>query len=207
MTDSRSGRMLAIMVLAAAAVLVVGAGAAATTWYVDDGGGEGINFTSIQQAVGNASGGDTIIVYGGTYREDLTVNTRLILRGIDHPVIDANGSWACIAISVDCCIVDGFNITGGANSGIYINSDYNTIINCSIYDNGDDGIRLDDSDYTIIANNTVLNNSDDGIKLWHSSHNLLTNNVINSNEDEGVDFSHSNNWKGSIHRLPKRVNT
>ena len=188
-------RVLLILMLAAAAVLVVGAasGAAEKTWYVDDGGGEGINFTRIQDAVNNASDGDTIIVYGGTYKEAIAVNEQLILRGIDHPVVDGNGSWACIAISVDCCIVDGFNITGGVNSGIYINSDYNTIINCSIYDNGDDGVRLDDSDYTIIANNAVLNNSDDGIKLWHSSHNLLTNNIINSNEDEGVDFSHSNN--------------
>jgi hypothetical protein len=44
MTDSRSGRTLAVTVLAVAAVLVVSAGlgaASATTWYGDDSGGDG----------------------------------------------------------------------------------------------------------------------------------------------------------------------
>jgi parallel beta-helix repeat protein len=175
------------MILAAAAVLVVGAGvgAAEKTWYVDDGGGEGINFTKIQDAVNNASEGDTVIVYGGTYKEAIAVNERLILRGIDHPVVDA------ITIRTDVCVIDGFIVTGSENFGIYVNSNYNTIVNCSIYNNGDDGICLSYSDDNVITNNSVLNNSGNGIHSWHSSHNLLTNNTISLSDGDGIRLENS----------------
>jgi parallel beta-helix repeat protein len=181
--------------LAAAAVLVVGAGvgAAEKTWYVDDDGGAGINFTSIPDAVGNASEGDTIIVYGGTYREDLTVNTRLILRGIDHPVIDTNGSWRGVMISADGCVIDGFNITGSGDSGIRVYSNHNTIVNNNVYGNRYDGIKLGDSDNNTIANNSVINNSDDGIDLDDSFNNTVINNIVRMSRYNGIELDYSDN--------------
>ncbi|MDY6965908.1 MAG: NosD domain-containing protein, partial [Halobacteriota archaeon] len=55
--------------------------AAATTWTVDDSGGA--DFTKIQDAVNAASAGDTIIVYSGTYYENVIVDKQLTLRGVD----------------------------------------------------------------------------------------------------------------------------
>jgi len=131
--------MLAILTLAAAAVLVVGAGvgAAATTWYVDDDGGAGIDYMKIQDAVGNASEGDTIEVRSGTYYESVDLNRQLILMGVDtgegKPVVDAGGSESTITLSVDCCVVDGFYVTGSGSdwgiAGIKIISENNEIIN------------------------------------------------------------------------------
>ena len=186
-------RVLLILMLAAAAVLVVGAGvgAAATTWHVDDDGGEGIDYMKIQDAVGNASEGDTIIVYGGTYREDLIINTRLILKGIDHPVIDANGSWRGVMISADGCIIDGFNITGSGDSGIRVYSDHNMMSNNNVYDNKYDGIKLNDSNHNIIANNRVLNNSDDGIDIDYSFNNTLINNIVRMSSYNGIELDYS----------------
>ena len=186
-------RVLTIVMLAAAAVLVVGAGvgAAEKTWYVDDDGGAGINFTSIPDAVDAAEAGDMIIVYGGTYKEAITVNEQLILRGIDHPVVDGDGSWRGVMISADGCVMDGFNITGSGDSGIRVYSNHNTIINNNVYDNKYDGIKLGDSDNNTIANNSVINNSDDGIDLDDSFNNTVINNIVRMSRYNGIELDYS----------------
>ncbi len=72
--------------------------ASGKTWYVDDDGGPGIDFTRIQDAVNAASNGDTIIVYNGTYFENVVVNKQLTLKGIDMPSVDAGGDGNAITI-------------------------------------------------------------------------------------------------------------
>ncbi|MHC1611145.1 MAG: hypothetical protein ACXQTW_06070 [Candidatus Methanospirareceae archaeon] len=77
------GVCIAFVVLGAFA----GAGvASATTWRVDDDLVQrpDANFTSIQDAVDAASPGDTIIVYPGTYTENVDVNK-------DHLSIKSEG--------------------------------------------------------------------------------------------------------------------
>jgi hypothetical protein len=85
--------VLLVLMLAAAAVLVVGAGVgvAATTWYVDDGGGAGIDFTKIQDAVSNASAGDTIYVYDGMYNEHVVISTSITLSGQSESNVTIDG--------------------------------------------------------------------------------------------------------------------
>jgi pectin methylesterase-like acyl-CoA thioesterase len=61
--------------------------ASATNWTVDGSGGA--DFTRIQDAINNASAGDTILVYSGVYYENVYVNKSITLRGIDQPVVDA----------------------------------------------------------------------------------------------------------------------
>ena len=60
--------------------------ASATTWHVDDDFVQrpDANFTSIQDAVDAASHGDTIIVYSGTYTENVDMNK-------DHLTIKSEG--------------------------------------------------------------------------------------------------------------------
>jgi len=72
--------------------------ASGKTGYVDDDGGPGIDFTRIQDAVNAASNGDTIIVYNGTYFENVVVNKQLTLKGIDMPSVDAGGDGNAITI-------------------------------------------------------------------------------------------------------------
>ncbi len=125
-----------VLVCFAVTMLVLVGTTSADTWYVDDDGGAGINFTKIQEAVDVAQANDTIFVYDGTYEEQVRVDKRLTLKGIECPVVDTGG----IMISADGCVIDGFNVTGSAGSGIYVYSDYNTIANNSVYDNRDVGI-------------------------------------------------------------------
>jgi parallel beta-helix repeat protein len=193
--------------------LLIGA-VSATTWYVDDDGGAGINFTKIQEAVDAAQDNDTIIVYNGTYNENLTLNTQLTLKGRDMPVIDACGNGSVITVGADGCIIDGFKINRSGydleDAGIMVESDKNVIKNNIISNNWygvylrrcvskntiqDNkvvsnkfiGISLDDStSNNIVLNNTVNSNEDDGIEVDESDNNTINNNTISRNNGEGI---------------------
>ena len=52
------------------------------TLYVG-GSGSG-NYTKIQDAIDNASDGDTILVFSGTYYENINIQKQLLLKGIDE---------------------------------------------------------------------------------------------------------------------------
>ena len=66
-----------ICILAFEGVLDEGGVEAADTWYV----GTGQTYTKIQDAIDNASSGDTIRVFCGKYSENLIVNKTLTLIG------------------------------------------------------------------------------------------------------------------------------
>ena len=74
--------------------------------YVDDDLSLPANFTTIQQAIDSAGYGDTIIVYNGTYYENITINKRLRLIGIDRPVIYTT----LFKVVADGCFIRGFTI-------------------------------------------------------------------------------------------------
>ena len=80
---------IAVGIIVLTILLLVG-GAGAATLTVDDSGGA--NYTKIQDAIDNASVGDTILVYSGTYYENVDVNKQLNLIGIEYdggkPVVD-----------------------------------------------------------------------------------------------------------------------
>jgi len=83
-------------------------------WTVDDDRVECLdaNFTGIQAAVNVSIDGDTILVYNGTYVENVLVDMSLNLTGIGRPVVDGNLTNDTIVLSSSGNIVQGFNITG-----------------------------------------------------------------------------------------------
>ena len=66
--------------------------ASATSWSVDDSGGA--DSTRIQDAINNASAGDTILVYSGIYYENVVVDKSVTLKGIDNQL------WMQTAVGV-----------------------------------------------------------------------------------------------------------
>ncbi|MFO8060787.1 MAG: hypothetical protein R6U70_09075, partial [Bacillota bacterium] len=81
-------RVRALAVLVAAAVVafaVPGAGEAAETYDVYEGEG-------IQEAIDDASPGDTIRIHEGEYEEDLTVDQELTIRSYSSDEVVLTGS-------------------------------------------------------------------------------------------------------------------
>lgn len=167
------GRQLSLAALMMLASIAIGGTAGAATLTVDDSGGA--DYAKIQDAIDNASAGDTILVYSGTYYEKVNVTKQLTLQGVDtgsgKPVVNAVGSGFTITLSVDGIIIDTFILTNG-NSGINIISNKNDIENLVIQNNkgvqGNYGsysaggpsygiFMTGDSNY--IANNTIQNNN------------------------------------------------
>jgi len=80
------------------------------TIYVDDDGGA--DYKKIQDAIDNASEGDTIFVYNGTYYENLVVNKKIDLIGEDKhtTIIDGVMKGDTITINVEGVTLSNFTI-------------------------------------------------------------------------------------------------
>jgi len=61
--------------------------------FEDVGGSGPNNYTSIQAAIDNASDGDTIFVYSGTYEEQVIVNKSLIIKGENNTATLIKGGF------------------------------------------------------------------------------------------------------------------
>ena len=126
------------------------------------------NFTTIQDAVNNASDGDIIIVNNGTYNENIVINKSLILLGKQNGIdaktrssiyeseIRSMAFSGTFEIKADNVIIDGFKITE-AFKGIHVTEDSSNIT---------------------IRNNILIGTMQDGINLWRASSADVENNFI-----------------------------
>jgi len=162
-------------------------------WYVDDDAAEGGNgslekpYQKIQDAVDNASEGDTIRVWNGTYEENIVVDksVSLVGNGSETTTIEGSGRDDVVRITADWVKIRCFTITesGMGNKGVKIESNNITIQN-STCSNNDDSIYLYYSNDCIIENNTSSNNGR-GIRVYNSINCTITNNTC-LNNDEGI---------------------
>jgi len=171
------------------------------TLYVG-GSGPG-NYTKIQDAIDNASDGDTVYVYDDSspYYENLIVNKSVTLTGEnkDTTIIDGGGIKDVVYVSADEVYISGFTIQNSGcgtypyYAGIGIFSISNTITGNIISSNQGDGIYLNFSNNNIITGNTIVNNEKDGIRLRGSDNNIITSNTIQDHHwNFGIGFYYSN---------------
>jgi parallel beta-helix repeat protein len=155
-----------------------------TTIYVDDDYTveDGIHKKTIQAAIDNASDGDTVFVYNGTYYENVVVNKTINLTGISRDNTTIDGGWGSIGIEVteDYVNITGFTVMR-ASFGIYISWASNvTIIKNNVTICGE-GIRLHWSPNSTIINNSIYRCGSYGIRIWVSSNHLIEDNqFVNS---------------------------
>ena len=130
-----------------------------TTWHIkQDGSGD---FTTIQEGINASSDADTILVYPGTYFENVDFLSKSIILAslylttgnedyIDQTIIDGNQSGSCVEVR-DCIqnytTLCGFTLTNGTGNqatptyfaivggGVMLRNSILAINNCQIYNN------------------------------------------------------------------------
>ena len=194
--NKRYGNILIVSVTIL--VLCFVAAASATTWSVDGSGGDA-DFTGIQNAINNATDGDTILVHFGVYYENVDVNKSVTLIGNGQPVVDAGGEGNAITLTADGTTLEGFTATNAGSSwqdtdaGIKVISNNNTITGNNVSNNSEDGIHLFFSSNNIITGNNASNNNRDGIDLDYSNNNTITGNNVSNNNVKGLELYDSCN--------------
>jgi len=181
--------------------------ATGNTIYVDDSGGA--DYTNIQDAIDNASDGDTIYVYSGTYESIIIKGENIgeitiIGENKDTTIIDGLDSGHVIRAyetqlsgnKIQIHISD-FTIKNAGGSGFdcisLSYSENSTIIGNKIL-NGDvgEGIQLDHCSEVTIQDNIITNCQGSGISLSISDNNIIDNNLIQNNQ-KGIHLSSTSN--------------
>jgi parallel beta-helix repeat protein len=166
------------------------------TIYVDDDGGA--DYTKIQDAINNASDGDTVYIYSGTYFENVVVDKPITLQGEDRntTIVDGGGVNDTILINADWVTVSNLGVTNSGENlfmdgGIHTSNDYSIIMNNSVFNNKWNGILVE-SHYNIISGNQV-NNTDMGILTFESDCNIVVNNFVTNIKSNGIYFAIESN--------------
>jgi len=168
----------------------------ARTLYVG-GSGPG-NYSKIQDAVDNASVGDTVFVYDDSapYYENIAIRTSIQLLGEDRNTTSIEGGNYAVSIYADGVTVSGFRISNVGDfwncCGFYVVSNGNTIANNNIVNNlRMNGVYLYGASYNTIVGNHIENNNYHGIRVEYTTHNVIANNTIVNVRGFGIDLAES----------------
>ena len=140
------------------------------------------NYSRIQDAIDNASDGDTVFVYSDIYFENLLVNKSINLLGEDRnsTIIDGNGSGNIVTIIADRMNISSFTLQNGGlifpDGGIQIRSNFSVISNNNM-ENNFYGIVLFNSNNIDIFGNNIKNNNQCGIYLEECNNNNVIGNL------------------------------
>jgi len=169
-------------------------------------------YKNITSAVAAASNGDTVLVSSGSYFEkNLIINRSIVLKGIDHPVLDGENKYENISIKANDVVVDGFllqhtgvsSLVDFAAIKIY-NSRHVTVIN-NIISNAFFGIYAQYGIQCLIKNNQLTafakeeQQSGNGIHCWKSDSMQIIANTVSGHRD-GIYFEFVTNsviWRNS----------
>jgi len=152
------------------------------------------HFNEIQDGINAVAENGTVLVYNGTYKENINANKSLILLGENKHTtfIDGNTSKYGVNITADNVVISGFTIQNSSEGyGIIISSNNNRITDNIISDNMV-GIgtyygnpfelpAFPGSGYNTITNNLIIRNEGCGI-LLNGQNNTVNGNIISQTE-------------------------
>ncbi len=160
------------------------------------GGSGGGNYSTIQEAIDDSIGGDTVFVFDDSspYEENIRINKQIFVIGEnrDTTIISGiSGQDHAVRISSKNAEINGFTIigdTGGDQDGIAVFPlmeeiiiSNNIIKECSY------GVFLQATSTRVtISNNIITNNEFEGIILQESDRNIISGNTITENGDFGI---------------------
>jgi len=178
------------------------------SWY------DATHVKTVQEGIDNASYGDTVFVYVGTYDENIVIDKTVNLFGEAKTgtIVDGGGSGHVVTVNPgnNNVYIDSFTVRDGGENGIYINGGGVgdtitgiTIRNCVAHGHRYNGIHFRRAiDSTIInceAYNNGIGTAEDGIRFWNSSHNTIINcsSHDNSESHQGSEYSDGIDLKGN----------
>ena len=169
------------------------------------GGNESGNYSNIQDAIDNASMGDTVFVYDDSspYQENIHINKQILVIGENKDTTIINGVTGqhhVVRIAAKNAEINGFTIIGeaGGQDGVVVyplieeSVISNNIIKDCYY-----GILLQaTSGRMTISDNIILNNDYEGLLLQDSDRNVITGNTIEENSHFGItmELNSAQNW-------------
>jgi parallel beta-helix repeat protein len=158
-------------------------------------GGDGPgNYSKIQDAIDNASDGDTVFVYNGTYYENIVIDKSINLIGENKntTIIDGGRKDDVVDIVTDSVYVSGFTIQNGslfwyATAGVRIKDSAFNIIENNIVQDNYEGVWTKGGNNTTVSNNIIKKNLKSA--LWiDGKNNVIDNNSIMDNGRAGIVF-------------------
>jgi parallel beta-helix repeat protein len=189
--------------------------------FIVDNEGDG-DFTTIQEAVDSASGGDIIEIYSGTYKENVVIDyEQLTLIGINlelgngndtgYPIIDGGGIGNVLTIRktdgnilegaiIRYLLITGSGTTGEAGIKVYLARDIE-ISNVEVYE-CDYGLFIDSVDTCEIKFNFVRDNRW-GILFDECDHNQIIENIVRDNNRSGIKLESSPDNAISLNTIQK----
>ena len=198
--------------------------AAAGPYYVDntnvscDDLGTGLTtavpFCTISQAAGIVVAGETVSVLAGTYPETVngansgSVGLPITYSAAPGVTVTGGGAGGFRISGESYIVVDGFNISGTTDYGIYVFGSNNiTLTNNHVSNSGSPtagstrmGIYINSTTNSTISGNTSEHNSSHGILLTNgSNNNLVSNNITFGNAEQfqrnanGINLTASSN--------------
>jgi len=169
-------------------------------------------YQTISAAITAAGDRDTIIVEYGIYKEkNLIINKPLVLKGINHPLLDGAHTYEIISVKADYVTVDGFLLkhTGVSSmidyAAIKIYNRHNTTIINNIIKDAFFGIYFQNCSNGLIQNNTLAadrsedQQSGNGIHCWKSDSMRIIGNTVTGHRD-GIYFEFVTNsviWRNT----------
>ncbi len=162
--------------------------------------GAGRTYKNIRTALAISADGDTVLVDAGHYKEQsLVITKRIILKGVQYPVLDGEKKFEIIAVRANGVVIDGFRIVhSGISSmedlsGIKIYDRKNVVIKNNILEDTFFGIYTQNGSNCIIQNNQITafakeeQQSGNGIHCWKSDSMQIIGNSISGHRD-GIYF-------------------
>ncbi len=183
------------------------------TWTVDDDNGSWAEYNTIQGAIDNSRAGDTILVYNGTYTEDLLIEKKLTIigNGTDRTTIISYNRSITVDVQSSNCVIKNILVSGDEDGiGIWVEranisllrvdvkrfnvgvrieySSGHQIKECDFYENGDYGFyTTDDCNNMTLEDCSMFNNTERGLGIGgYTYDNTIRNCSIYSNGKQGA---------------------
>lgn len=151
---------------------------------------------SIRQAIEQATDGDTLYVHGGLYREgNLQIRKKLVIIGVDNPIIDGEKKYEPIAIYSSHVTIEGLTVKRSGQSSIndiagikIYDTHHVTLIDNTLEDNFF-GIYVQASKKCVFQNNRLQaygkteQLTGNGIHAWKSDSLEISSNQITGHRD------------------------